>query len=123
MAKLDRPLFFEALKKEKALTREYRSGYKVTDSSEHYFDFDAVFSVAIIDSKGHRTLTIECVFDVHMHSKSEPSKRFLNRFSENELALIMVPFARQFILDTTARMSVPPIIIPLTTRRAPPPED
>jgi hypothetical protein len=122
-ASLDRRFFFDALNKEKRLMRDYRAGYVVADLGEHHFDFDAVFSVALLDSKGRKALNIECTFEVHMHSKLDPAKRFLDRFSENELALIAVPFARQFILDTTARMSVPPIIIPLTTRRAPPPED
>jgi preprotein translocase subunit SecB len=116
-AQLDRSLFFEALEKEKTLKREYSAAHAVTDSSEHHFDAEGTYHVAIADSKGRMPLTVECTFELHMHSKLATEPRFLNRFSKSELPLIVVPFARQIILDLTGRMAVPPVIIPLSTRK------
>src|SRR5579864_7683878 len=107
--------FFRAWQKEKHLTRKYHAQYALTEQAKKYFDCEGQIDVAVADSKDQQLLTVQCVYLVHMHAKDDFSKVHAERFVQSELKLIVVPYARQLVTDLTARMSVPPIVIPLTT--------
>jgi len=105
------------LQKEKGLTQEYVTEYKVADHTKKHFDCEGKFVVIVTNAKNQSLLTVQAVFTVHMHSKQEADHKFVERFSQSELKLILAPYARNFVTDITARMSVPPVVIPLASRR------
>jgi hypothetical protein len=114
-ATIKREEFFNAWQKEKSLTRKYDTAYTLMDHAKNFFDCEGTFVVTVTDSKGSSLLSVQCVYEVHMHTKSEFSKERAQRFIDSELKLILAPYARQLVTDLTARMSVPPVILPLST--------
>lgn len=113
---LDRTAFFEALRKETKLRRRFTEDYRVSGCGEKYFDCEGKFSVTISEQDSKATkplLTIECVFEVHMHGDPPVDKRFAERFATSELRFLLLPFARQFVSNTTANMHIPPVVLPL----------
>jgi hypothetical protein len=60
-------------------------------------------------------LDIECSFSALFHLRVECDKAVADRFASSEAKLIFWPYLRHFISDTTYRMSVTPILVPLMT--------
>jgi preprotein translocase subunit SecB len=65
-------------------------------------------------SEPEKSLTIEFVFEAHFHTQTpEANKAFAKRFVESELPVILLPYARHFVSDITARMQIGTIVLPL----------
>ena len=122
-ANLDRKAYYDAVDADKSLPRTLTSTYSVAKLGKEYFDCDGAFKVTLEKNK-HGTenivLFVECVFRAHIHVKGSPIKELVERFAQEGLRLILVPFARQFISDTTARMVISPVVIPLTSQAVSP---
>jgi len=72
-------------------------------------------SVAL--SASDELLCIRTSFTAHFHcKKSVAGKSHADRFAQSEARLIFWPYFRQTVSDTTARMSIRPITVPLTLR-------
>jgi hypothetical protein len=112
---LDRDAYWSMTSKE--ARRVLSSKYTLTRVSKDYFDVEASFSVAIQlpneDGPIVQALKIECVFEGHFHAVAPVDSEHAKRFAETESWLLFWPFFRQFVSDTTARMSIPPIMVPL----------
>jgi preprotein translocase subunit SecB len=113
---LDRPNYW---KRPKAETRRVLSSkYTVVQLEKDFFDIDAEFSLSVQwpaeSGRITEALKIECVFTGHFHtSREEVPADLVERFAETEAWLVFWPFFRQFVSDTTARMAIQPILIPL----------
>ncbi len=109
---IDRRAFFSL----KETARTFTHKYRLTDFSERSFDAEGDFELLIAESlEAAPPLRMECVFQVHMHAKVEPSEKYAERFISNELRLILVPHARQLFFTLSGQMSIPTIVSPLTT--------
>lgn len=118
-AKIERDALLDAVMKEKKPVRKFTQTYRVSELGPKYFESEGRFSLTLLDpnSKEERSLlAIDCTFVVHMHFKPPAKSEFPERFSQSELRLVMIPYVRSFIADMTARMAIPPVTIPLTTR-------
>jgi preprotein translocase subunit SecB len=115
-AKLDRGLYVAPDRAEKSL-RTISADYKLTDVRKDYFDVSARFRLTVEHKTEPLTaLTIECEFAGHFHcGDSELSHELADRFTQSELRIILWPYFREFVNDITAKMSIPPILIPLAT--------
>lgn len=56
---------------------------------------------------------IECVFCLNYSPSSCFTNDFFDIFKKSNLLLNTWPFIREFVFNTTARMNIPPITIPL----------
>lgn len=96
------------------------SRYVLSDVSPDFFDVQAVFSAGIEwaspDGVVVHAVKIDCVFVGHFHTTERVEEEHAKKFAEAESWLMFWPFFRQFVVDTTARMSIPPILIPLALR-------
>ena len=93
--------------------------YKLAYLGEEFFDAIAEFKLTIDGEKQLKDtapLIIECVFEAHFHVESAASRVFAERFVDGELRLVLWPYFRQFVTDTTARMTINPIVIPFSTK-------
>jgi preprotein translocase subunit SecB len=115
-ASIDRGLYFEPDRGRKNI-RTIFADYKLEDVEKEYFDVSARFRLTVEDkSKALKALTIECGFQGHFHcGASEVPREFVDRFTQSELRIILWPYFREFVNDITAKMSIPPILIPLAT--------
>lgn len=114
---IDRRAYFklqrEATEKDKAIkTIEFEAAPKtITDD---HFDIHAKFSLQIEEPKTeNKPLIISCEFQTHFHGTTPINKEYVERFADSEFGLIVWPYFRQFVSDTTGRMSIPPIHVPL----------
>jgi preprotein translocase subunit SecB len=114
-ATLNRGLFWD-LDEKKLISRRITADYQLLTVEKNFFNVSAKFKLSVEDKQGTSTaLLIECEYTVHFHSAgSAIAKEFAQRFTDSELRLIVWPYFRQFANDITSRMTIPPIVIPLS---------
>ena len=114
-ANLERGAYFELSGKKKS-TRNITADYELVEVQKEFFDVMAKFRLAVHDkSQTSKPLTIECSFAGHFHSStSEVRRELADRFTQSELRLILWPYFRELVSNLTAKMSIPPILIPLS---------
>ncbi len=114
---IDRDSFFKGYTKKP--TRRLTEDYALLRCGDKAFDCEGRFTLSVLDpdSKEKSLLFVECKYEVHMHGTPKVNKALAERFAKSELRLILFPYARHFISETTARMSVPPVLIPLATKQ------
>jgi hypothetical protein len=94
------------------------SKYRLARNGGNYFDVEAAFSVVLqpaadTDGPVRQALRIECVFYGHFHAAKPLNVEHAKKFAESDAWLVFWPYFRQFVSDTTARMAIPPLAIPL----------
>jgi hypothetical protein len=113
---LDRSGLHSLYSETKRPLRSFKGAYKVTQMGEGFFEASGLFIVTVRESPDAKpVLSVECEFEAHLHGIEPIAKGFVERFVNSEFQLILVPYARQFVSSTTAQMSIPPLIIPLST--------
>ena len=113
---LDRASYQRLMKKggEDRLVRSLRDSYDVANVKADYFDVVARLELEMKDTEqSAAALSIKCEFEAHFHGISDIAEATARRFAEAELRVFMWPYFRQFVTDTTARMSIRPVLIPL----------
>jgi hypothetical protein len=76
--------------------------------------------VVLTDTKNDKeALRVKATFEGHFHGASPIQREHAERFVSSELRVVVWPYFRQFISDTTARMSVRPIFIPVYLGQTP----
>jgi hypothetical protein len=118
-AHLDRAGLSRLWSSEKRPPRTFSDTYHVTELGSNFFEAAGLFVVKVQESpSADPVLSVECEFEAHLHGVEPISKAFVDRFVKSEFRLILVPYARQFVSSITAGMSIPPLIIPLSTKSA-----
>lgn len=118
-AHLDRAGLSRLWSSEKRPPRTFSDTYRLTEVGSGFFEAAGLFVVKVQESLSVApVLSVECEFEAHLHGVEPISKAFVERFVKSEFRLILVPYARQFVSSITAGMSIPPLIIPLSTKSA-----
>jgi hypothetical protein len=119
-AHLNRSGMARLSREERRSLRSFTEAYKVTEVGRGYFEACGSFIVTVRESaEAKPVLLVECEYEAHLHGPEPLSVAFIERFVGSEFQLILVPYARQFISSTTAQMSIPPVVIPLSTASPP----
>jgi preprotein translocase subunit SecB len=114
---LDRAGLFELYTDKKSPLRVFRHTYKVTDIGKNYFEASGSFFVSVKESQeSEPKLSVECEFEAHLHGHEPIPKTLVERFVQSEFQLLLIPYGRQFVSTITAQMSIPPVVLPLSTR-------
>jgi preprotein translocase subunit SecB len=75
--------------------------------------FDLRATLKLTASSEHRPLVrLFATYELHFHSKNVTRER-VERFASNEVRVVIWPFFREYVASATARMHVPPIILPI----------
>jgi len=64
-------------------------------------------------------INIACVFVAHFHGPRKPKREQVEGFLKTYMPILSWPYFRQFVSDTTARMAIPPITLPLISQGSP----
>ena len=108
---LDREAYYELKDQANSFSHEY----ELTEAGKDYFDATGRFSVTVAESTGRTpALSVKCIFQTHFHGQEPILRQHAERFTNSELKLILVPYARQFVTSITSQMSIGPVILPLT---------
>lgn len=101
----------------KSARRVLSSKYALAQVANEYFDVQASFSVSLQWSEGDgpvvHALKIDCVFTGHFHADAPINPEHAHKFTDSGSWLVFWPFFRQFVSDTTSRMGIPPILMPM----------
>ena len=113
-ADLDRTRYYELMDKRKKDRKRVIDGdYRLDKVTETYFDVSATVSVAVRDRKDDsNALSIECTYEGHFHGEPPVQRGLAERFVKSQLRVVLWPYVRQFVSDTTARMSINPVFLP-----------
>ena len=113
-SQLDRSAYAKIHEGKRNPVRRVAARHKLERVSPDFFEASGAFKLTIQDREAKVTgLVIECVFETHVHGGKPIDKALAKRFTASDLPVIMWPFFRQFVFDMTARMSIPPIMLPL----------
>jgi preprotein translocase subunit SecB len=100
-------------KRKKDRKRVIDGDYRLDGVAETYFDVSATVNVAVRDKKDESTaLSIECTYEGHFHGVPPVQRDLAERFVKSQLRVVLWPYVRQFVSDTTARMSIGPVFLP-----------
>jgi preprotein translocase subunit SecB len=113
---LDRAAYADLHEKDK-LTRRITTEYELCDVTKDFFNVSAKLRLSV-EGKGRAeppAVIVECTYEAHFHCDScNISRELAERFTEAELRIVVWPYFRQFVNDTTARMWIQPILIPFS---------
>jgi preprotein translocase subunit SecB len=114
-ANLDRSKYASAYAEgKKHLKRSVESLYEVTEYSKEHFDVTAALSLRI-NASGFKNpvLALDIRVSGHFHPKKNLSREEADEFAGAEAKLVFWPYLRQIVSDTTARMHIGTITLPL----------
>jgi preprotein translocase subunit SecB len=87
-----------------------------TKIDDDYFDASATLVVNVVGEKSKtKLIKISAKYDFHVHTKLA-SKEFIEKFCGSEVRLIIWPYFREYVSETSSRMYIPPIILPLSDK-------
>jgi preprotein translocase subunit SecB len=106
----------ESSKKNNELSIVIEANYIAIERASDYFLVKADCMVKLSDKPSALTIgDISCCFSALFNTSKEAAAASVERFAENEARLVFWPYMRQFISDITFKMSISPIILPLTS--------
>lgn len=114
-AKLDRSNYASAYAGDrKRITRRLENACTVSDYSKEHFDVTAMLSLRV-EAAGFEDpiLALHIAVSGHFHPKKVLSREEADEFAKAEARLIFWPYLRQIVSDTTGRMHIAPITLPL----------
>ena len=112
-SKVQRWPLFRALRGNARPNRKFDERYRLSSFEPDHFDCEGDFTLTVVGEGERLLLEVEVTFEAHLHGKKPVNKIFAEQFAQSDFRLIVLPYARYFISDITAQMSVPPIVIPL----------
>lgn len=111
---VNRRRYFEVLGRKREPLNTLTVTCELSDVGDGHFDTVSTFRLTVRPARREKALlTIECTLVGHFHTHGKVVRDLAQRFAESDLELLIFPYFRQFVFDTTARMSIPPITVPL----------
>lgn len=112
---IDRERYWECSEKKDGMVRMIGASYKASAIEGTHFDVIGRFEMKILSTAHKRELvTVECQYSSHFHARTRVEKVEAERFANTEAKIIIWPYFRQLVTDLSARMFIPPIVVPLT---------
>jgi preprotein translocase subunit SecB len=112
---IDRERYWECTERKNAMVRTIEASYDATAVEGTHFDVIGHLEMKILSKSDNSELVkIACQYSTHFRAHSRVDKRVAQRFANAEAKIIIWPYFRQLVSDVSARMHIPPIIIPLS---------
>lgn len=115
---VDRNALAEAASHHESLPVSINGQFKIISSHKDKLIVGAEFHLEQSVQSGDALqvlVSINCAFSALFNLGKPSRKDAAMRFAENEAKLIFWPYLRHFIADTTYRMAINPILVPLMT--------
>jgi len=115
-AKLDRTDYAKSIgDKRSSIVRNITTEFALSELDGDHFDVSGSFELSMGRANDAMTfLEIRASYSAHFHPKKGTFLRAdAEQFAESEAKLLFWPYFRQTVADTTARMYIRPITIPL----------
>jgi preprotein translocase subunit SecB len=82
--------------------------------SRDHFDLQAEAKVKLTRRRAECLFELSVTYDLHFHAKPPISATLVRRFADSDAHLILWPYLREYVSDVSARMYVPPILLPVS---------
>jgi hypothetical protein len=117
-AKVERDAYFLAHSgNSPKTTREIENHFKLIEFGDDHFDVRATFVLRVRNGDGEEVLWIQAIYTAHFHTENSKVRQDnAQRFARTEARLVFWPYFRQVVADTTSRMFIRTITIPLTAK-------
>ena len=116
---IQRNKFLETVSRGEVITNEISAEHKISSFVEKEIrKLQITFRCKVEfkhESDKEPLLTIACTHTVNFQLDKFPTKSNLERFAMREANLVHWPYFRLFVSDISSRMSIPPLVIPLTS--------
>lgn len=90
------------------------AGFKPKKVAENHFDLQAELKVKLVSKKSTALLELTATYELHFHGEPPLDAKLVRRFAESDARLVVWPYFREYVSDVSARMYVPPILLPLS---------
>jgi preprotein translocase subunit SecB len=116
---LKRDLLASARSGDENTNNELTADHKILLHEDDRFIIEGNYKLFIKTASDVSVVEIGCSFSALFETTSRADPEFIKRFADNEARLVFWPYLRHFISDSTYRMSINPITIPLTSELFP----
>ena len=117
--KIDRVQYSSEFPSPDKVKAELSGHHEIYDQDAGSFIVRGHFKVVVKGNSGSEVVNISCTIGASFALDKEAKKKSLDRFMQNEARLIFWPYLRHFIADSTYRMAIYPLVLPLTSEVAP----
>lgn len=107
-ARIKRDEYFEAK------GRELSAAASVTPKrmSRDYFDLRTQVNVKSTSKSSNALFNFSATYELHFHAKPPIDAKLVRRFADSDAHFILWPYLREHVSDVSARMYIPPILLP-----------
>jgi preprotein translocase subunit SecB len=82
--------------------------------SRDHFDLQAEAKVRLTRRRSGRLFDLSVTYDLHFHAKPPIDAKLVRRFADSGAHLVLWPYLREYVSDVSARMYIPPILLPVS---------
>jgi hypothetical protein len=113
--KIDRDAWASFAPKTGKTAAEISGRHEVVNRRSKSFVVLAHYRVSIKAESGLELAELSCTYSALFSLDKQAEPEFVARFANDEARLVFWPYLRHFISDSTYRMSITPLQLPLTT--------
>jgi preprotein translocase subunit SecB len=113
--KIDRSALPASFPESEKASAEISGRHEILSPRPDCFGVLGHYKVSVKGSTGSEIVDLTCTYNAQFSLDKEAEQEFIERFARNEVRLVFWPYLRHFIADSTYRMSIPPLQLPLTS--------
>jgi preprotein translocase subunit SecB len=83
--------------------------------SRNHFDLQAEANVRLTRKRSDWLFDLSVTYELHFHAKPPIDVKLVRRFADSDAHLVLWPYLREYVSDVSARMDIPPILLPVST--------
>lgn len=82
--------------------------------SRDHFDLQGEATVKLTGRRSDRLFELSATYELHFHGKPPLDAKLVRRFSGSGAHFLLWPYLREYVSDVSARMDIPPILLPVS---------
>jgi hypothetical protein len=113
--KIDRSAFAAAFPSPDKVAAEVTGHHELAELKEDSFVVLGHYRVSVKGTNGSEAVDISCTISALFSLDKQAERAHIERFMQTEARLVFWPYLRHFVADSTYRMAIFPLILPLTS--------
>jgi preprotein translocase subunit SecB len=88
-------------------------GLKPSRVAGDHFDLHGEAKVKLTRKRSGPLFELSVTYELHFHGKPPMDAKLVRRFADSDAHVIFWPYLREYVSDMSARMYIPPILLPV----------